>query len=62
MGLARYYLKDTEKNTGDKKAMEVFGNSCTAGSKPPKYYVYGQVLPNWDLLNDVTYVALETKG
>lgn len=42
--------------------MEVFGNSCTAGSKPPKYYVYGQVLPNWDLLNDVTYVALETKG
>lgn len=50
----KYYLENTEKNTSDKKTIEVFGSSCTAGSNPPKYHIYGQVPPNWDLLKDVT--------
>lgn len=55
----KHYLENTQKNTGDKETIEVFGSSCTAGSKPPKHHIYRQVFPNWDLLKDVAYVTLE---
>lgn len=57
-----YYLKDTEKNTSDEKTTEVFGSSCASGSNPPQYHIYRQVLPNWNLLKDVTYVTLEIQN
>lgn len=54
------YLKDTKKDTSNEKAMEVFGSSCAACSNTPESYIYGQVLPSWNSLKNVTYVHVRT--